>query len=702
MARPPLAAEADSIYTPGVNPPRLRRHPSLRLARRPSGARLLVALRALCVLLTAVGCDAAALLAPTDTATTPTAPQAAALATAPVPGAQPPAGTPSPSPEAGEGIRLTFTEDAIQAWTDPNEITGLLHDGTFLWAATSGGVVRWSPESGAHRLYSQRDGLPSQAVRGIAHDAQGRLWIGYADHPAWSVYDGGAWRHYASRREAVEEHYQALRDAPRYDTRLWVRGGESAWLWMPSGDGGVQSYDGETWRTYGTRERVRPNTWMVATSAAGRVWAIGDGVSTAAEGERQWQDHSFFSDVGSDGVATGLAVDERGSLWLAFSSPSRIGGVSYLDAETRLWAGHSHALTPALPRQVYCLELDADGTLWLCGDQGLVYRPAGERWQTIPAENLHVRCFTRDSSGRLWLGTAHGIWSVLPDGTGLRGPLLLPSPLVGNEVRHLAVDSRGRLWVGTPRGLSHVDPRGAVTVVTTEEAHSLDGAAGRDIYYSTTSGLYRVGSLGDAELLSEDVVTHIVFDAAGMPWIATREGVIRRFEAGAWHDVATVSALGGGRLRDMALSADGTLWLATSSGVVRRDPDGTANPAPLNDGAPLEGVRSLALASDGTLWAATGRGLYRRHPEGHWTLLTVESTGGGLRSMDVWGLTMDAEGMLWIASSGGVSRRTPDADWFYADVPGARTVLPLPSGIIWVGTGGGLYRVQQSAFQAIP
>ena len=162
-----------------------------------------------------------------------------------------------------------------------------------------------------------------------------------------------------------------------------------------------------------------------------------------------------------------------------------------------------------------------------------------------------------------------------------------------------------------------------------------------------------------------------------------------------------MSALGGDRLRDMALTSEGVLWLATGTGIVRRDPDGSSSASLLNDGSPLEGARSLALAADGTLWVATSHGLYRRHPEGHWTLLTVDSTGGGLRSMDVWGLTMDVEGRLWIASSGGVSARTPDADWSYIYVPGARTVLPLPSGIIWVGPGGGLYRVQVSAFQAV-
>ena len=84
------------------------------------------------------------------------------------------------------------------------------------------------------------------------------------------------------------------------------------------------------------------------------------------------------------------------------------------------------------------------------------------------------------------------------------------------------------------------------------------------------------------------------------------------------------------------------------------------------------------------------------------TRFTTVSTEGGLRSLELWDVRSEKDGTLWIATSEGISRRTPEADWSYYDIPGARKVWPEANGAVWVGTLGGLYRLQQDILISVP
>lgn len=70
--------------------------------------------------------------------------------------------------------------------------------------------------------------------------------------------------------------------------------------------------------------------------------------------------------------------------------------------------------------------------------------------------------------------------------------------------------------------------------------------------------------------------------------------------------------------------------------------------------------------------------------------------------MEMHKVHVDEQGTLWMATSAGISVRTQEADWSYLDLPGARAVCPSPSGAIWVGTRGGLYRVRRDVLTLIP
>ena len=217
--------------------------------------------------------------------------------------------------------------------------------------------MRWEPISGAYTTYGALDGLATQNTRGIARDADGHVWVAYADHGAWSEYDGAAWRTYPTRKEAVEARSAAMLAATEVDARLWFKGvapgTDTPWLWLPTADGRVQAYDGSRWRTYGEKEGVTRNTWLVVVDTTSHVWALGDGISTAEQGDARWVDHSLLVGVEANSRVTGIVADNAGGVWLSFVGPGRLGGaVTRMEAGSERWTSHRYSLNAAIPRQV--------------------------------------------------------------------------------------------------------------------------------------------------------------------------------------------------------------------------------------------------------------------------------------------------------------------------------------------------------------
>ena len=607
---------------------------------------------------------------------------------------------PTPTPMLAT---LTITDAPVQYWSDPNDVSGLVREGAHLWAATSDGVVRWDT-AGRHRLYSPDDGLASLAIRGIALDGDGHLWVGYADHEAWSEYDGETWHTYSSREDAVVARYEALLAAREFDPRLWSSRTDSHWLWLPVGDGRIAAYDGEKWRTYGEYAGITRHTWLVVISEAGRVWAIGRGVSTAEEGQRWWNDHNLFSEIGERNQISDVTLDAQGGLWLAYAGlRGRNGGVCRLNEEATRWQGYLNEVNPAIPREVHGVVVDPDGTRWLCGEGGITVQRPGRPWRRLPLGDLDVRTFLRDPEGHLWLGTAQGIWRAKEDGSDLQGPWRVPSPIMGRQVIALARDVLGQTYLGMPYGVSTVDTSGKTGILTTEEALCLATGPTGQVWVGTANGLYAVDA--DSSTLSRKLdggVIALAVDSSNTPWACTETGDLIKLEDAGKRVIANVHALSGLLPRNMVIDSQGTAWFSMEEGLGRLVPDDDFDLFTVEDGLLSADVRAVALGPDDAIWMATAKGLVRRLPSGRWTRFTVESTEGGLRSMEMWGIAVDAEGTLWMATTAGLSSRTPETDWSYIDIPDARVVLPASAGAIWVGTPNGLYRVQRAAMTPVP
>jgi ligand-binding sensor domain-containing protein len=599
---------------------------------------------------------------------------------------------------------ISIGSDPVQYWSDPNDMSALLYDGQAIWAAAHGGVVRWQMD-GSLQLYTPDDGLASQAIQGLALDGDGHVWVGYADYDGWSEYDGAAWHTYETRQQAVEQRYAALLAARHTDPRLWSSRPEGTWLWLPTFDGQVNAYDGTRWRLYTAYSGITAATWLVAVSDEGRVWAIGRGVSTAEEGDVWWDDHSLFADIPGSYAINDLAVDKDGGMWLAYGGGAQeAGGVCRLDWAENRWAGYMNALNPDIPTKVHSVVVDADGTVWLCGEGGFSFHRPGTPWKTLHIAGVDVKSFARDREQNLWLGTSGGLWHADAHGENLQGPWCVPAPLVGSQVRTLAWDAAQRLWVGTTNGLSFIEPSGATGIAQSGETLGSLSTSDGSLWLGGMQGLWRAvdGTTMLERTLSEPIVA-LAQGPDGALWWCTQAGSLARMLDGRTEQVAQALDLAGALPRDLAVDSAGTLWFATELGLGQLASDGTFLLNTVEHGLLSEDVRAVAVGPEDLLWVATAKGLARRRADGRWTRFTSESTEGGLRDMELWDVWVAADGTLWMATDKGISRRTPEnADWCYYDVPGARCIMPGPDGALWVGTLGGLYRIEPSELIAVP
>jgi hypothetical protein len=606
--------------------------------------------------------------------------------------------------------QLSFTDEALQFWSNPNDVGRVLFDGRSVWAATYGGAVRWDA-SGTPEVFGIDQGLLSQSLRGLAQDGDGHIWVGYTDRAGWSEFDGQTWTSYDTREAAVEARYDAMLRASHTDPRLWRCRADDTWLWLPTADGQASAYDGSRWRTYGAAAGVTDGTWLVDISASGRVWAVGRGLSTAQEGEVRWTDHDFFSAVAQDSVVTDIAADQD-SVWLTFANPNAVdgqpaddGGVGRFQADGERWEGYLQEWNPDLPAQAYAIEIDSAGTVWVAGSGGLTYRAQGQPWTRIPFTGGSAQCFAQDDTGDLWLGTARGVWWVASDGSNSRGPWQIPSPLPGSEVTGLAAGADGRVWIGTSDGLAYVDPSGDTGIASTTRVKALASSPSDEIWFSAADGLYRLNADGQPELRSDQPLTLLTFDSAGTLYGCTAEGGLVRVDGTGPTAVADLAGLAGALPRDLDIDAEGQIWFATELGLGHISPDGAFELIGEGDGDALLSVdvRAAASAPDGSLWVATARGLARYRPGERWIRYTTESTSGGLASMDVRNVIVDTDGVVWVITAAGLSQRTPEsADWFTFDLAAASSLLPdSAAGVVWVGSQGGLYRVRIDAYTPI-
>jgi signal transduction histidine kinase/CheY-like chemotaxis protein/ligand-binding sensor domain-containing protein/HPt (histidine-containing phosphotransfer) domain-containing protein len=535
--------------------------------------------------------------------------------------------------------------------------------------------------------FTDRDGLPQNAIQAMAFDHKGYLWAGTQDGAAF--YNGREW---------------AVVNLPNRTASNFVRSilvARDGAIWFGRQEGGVSRLKDGGWTTFdekGALPDKRVNALLETGAGASVIWAGTDRGLARLEGGR-WT--RFDKD-------DGLPEDRVTSL-----AETKDGG------ESVVWVGTDGGLA-RLAR----------------GEWKTFKRPGGPRQERVTS-----LLATTDEGGRtlLWVGTAEGLARLSPDED--RWAMFdaragFPTNSVACLAETVEPDGSRVLWTGTDGGGLARHQAGEWTVLGTREGlpansvFSLLPAAGErateTLWIGTDGGgLARLPaggwrSFSTANGLPANSVFCIfeTVEADGRAvWFGTYGGGLARLKNGAWTVFDKSKGMPDNTVFEMLQTTlDGgerVLWAGTKGGGLARFENGRWVRGEVEKGFGETTVRNMLATTDESgarvVWAASGsRGLGRLH-KNKWTFF---DTTNGLPHNSVFEMaeTVERDGarVLWVATGGGGVARYSKNRWKVYDTASGlptNSVLSLhvsrsPGGreYLWAGTeGGGVSRLELGA-----
>lgn len=439
----------------------------------------------------------------------------------------------------------------------------------------------------------------------------------------------------------------------------------------------------------------------------GRFWLSSGGLVMVDNGEM-----TVFDDSNSplvENTRTAVLVSPEGQIVVIQSQVGLFGRLSrvfvhqYGDTG---WSTVSKSLIDIVAEDAARLAsrfFGPDGALWMCSDKGDVLRLedggiVGVPWPALTVgEELEEReLLGIDANGEWWFHSNHFHDRRLYRYEGERPVFyeLASIPLYSNIVRDIHVDAEGTVWASSTFDLVELDGQSWVNhypdmpaSYTEYIASDKDGNIWISDYSSSSDRTFlkHDGEEWTAIKLGQTIVREFFFDAEGLLWGATNEGLIH-YDGESWSFFDATNSIVEGSLWTIEPQSDSTFYCASYEAIY------------FYDGSGLQQLPELVLESE-TFWIFNlfvddlDR-LWIRHTEGvavyqdgayeDWTGQFPEEFSGRVNK-----ITQDTSGAYWFATSVGLLKYD-DEVWTLFDegVPDSylRDIEIDAHGNIWLAT----------------
>ncbi|MDQ2712245.1 MAG: hypothetical protein M3Y24_08455, partial [Acidobacteriota bacterium] len=424
-----------------------------------------------------------------------------------------------------------------------------------VWACTTEGLVRIDHDR--IRVFTDADGLPFRRIRTTCEARDGTRWVAGLD-PGLSRWRDGHFVPYTNAWLAASESITALNCAS--DGSIWV--GTQA---------GVKRLTGEDARSFTTRNGLPDNEVSALIEGKdGTLWVgTNDGVSRIYGGEVSvYTTHDGLS----HSQVLALYLDREGTLWAG----TKNGLDQFTDGKVTPYTTSEGLLSS----DVGPVLEDKAGHLWIGTLGHGLNRFDGHQFRALTTRdglvNNSVLCLALDPSGDLWVGTKGGV-NRIRDGA-VAASYRPRDGLIGGEVRSLFVDARGTLWAGTGKALVYLERSRFVQsspslrpagegVIAVSGGHTVRLFASvdePDLYVMRDDRLapYPIASTHPVDCFLLDPAHH-------MMWMGTLGSGLLRWKNDSISHVYVKDGLYDNRIYSILRDDSANLWLASSKGIFR-------------------------------------------------------------------------------------------------------------------------------------
>ena len=271
-----------------------------------------------------------------------------------------------------------------------------------IWAGTERGAALFQ-ENNWSTYSTSNSGLANDSVRAMTVDSAGRVWFG--TEGGVSMLDGAQWRSYNTGNSGLSDNLVlciAAQPAPA------ATGAEPGPVWFGT-DKGLCRLDSDTWTCYTPQNSglVGTRVLSLAFDAQGRLWVGTWGGLSVLDGTTWTSYTSRNSGLAYDTVSA-VAIDARGQVWCG-----TLDGVSVFDG--RNWRTYSVGNLSLPFNTATTLVIDRRGQVWVgadlpVGPLGAAAMFDGRTWRDYSAyftvdRQAPVRAILADAENRIWFAT---------------------------------------------------------------------------------------------------------------------------------------------------------------------------------------------------------------------------------------------------------------------------------------------------------
>ncbi len=308
-----------------------------------------------------------------------------------------------------------------------------------------------------------------------------------------------------------------------------------------------------------------------------------------------------------------------------------------------------------------------------------------------------VHTILQDSLGFLWIGTQDGLNKY--DGYSFDHFRYQPDTvsLSNNTIRCLAQGRDGILWVGTDYGLNRLDRLGG---------------------YMWS---YLIPGTGDSAILEKPAIYAVLEDNDGHVWIRTERRLEMLDPETSQFTPFTLyfneqNPGGNPAASSMVEDRDGQIWIGTKDGLQVFDKESQSiirYTVSNNIGLKSDNVRVLYIDKQDHIWIGSEDGLYLYNRRDS-VFIDVGDSIPELEGIDVYSLTGSSNGTLLAGTDQALIMIQPDLsgariyssfnrEELHTPFTNIFTIFEDASKILWLGTYGGLVKIEQKPrkFQVI-